>query len=168
MSREEDAVLRQRARLLSREPEAETTAASTAVVFRLAREVFGLESTFVREIHPLKQITPLPGVPPFVAGLINLRGEVLSVLDLKVFFDLPDQGLGDLNRVIVLYNGAMEFGILADELLGLQPVVLETLGPAPPNLPNIAARYLHGVTETRQIILNAKAILEDPDLIVKQ
>jgi len=170
MSRgEEIGVLRQRARLLSREPAPETSAAATPVVlFRLAQEVFGIESAFVREIHPLKQITPLPGVPPFVAGLINVRGEVLSVLDLRVFFNLPEKGLGNLNRVIVLRDEAMEFGVLADELLGLHSVILEALTPPPPTLPGAAAVYLHGVTAARQIIVNAKVLLADENVVVNQ
>jgi len=69
---------------------------------------------FVREVYPLRDFTVLPGVPTYIFGIINVRGQILPVIDIKKFFNLPEKGLGDLNRVIILYNDQMEFGILSD------------------------------------------------------
>lgn len=88
------------------------------VEFLLAHEKYGIEPDYLREIFPLKTLTPIPCTPPFVLGVTNLRGEVLSVIDLKKFFELPDKGLTDFTKVIVLESETMAFGILADSVTG--------------------------------------------------
>ncbi len=100
--------------------------------------------------------------------MINLRGKILSVVDLKKFFHLPEHGLGDLNRVIVLHHQTMEFGILADELLGLWTLHREAVRPGPVTIGGLGAEYLMGVTDTRQIILDARKILDDQNIVVDQ
>ncbi len=111
-------VLRKRARLLARvmqQPDANQEFLEI-IEFRLAAETYGIEAAFVREVYPLKEFTPLPGVPPFVLGIANVRGQILSIIDLKSFFDLPHKGLGQLNKLIILRDGQMEFGVLADDI----------------------------------------------------
>lgn len=127
--------------------------------FRLATEKYGLESAFVREVYPLKELTPLPGVPPFVLGIVNVRGQILSVIDLKKFFNLPEKGLGQLNKLIILRKKQMEFGILADEILGARSVALDAIQAPPPTVSGVGAEYLRGVTSERVILLDAEKIL---------
>jgi purine-binding chemotaxis protein CheW len=122
----------------------------------------------VREAYPLKDFTPLPGTPPFVLGIINLRGQILSVVDLKKFFDLPEEGLGQLNKLIILHNEQMEFAILADDILGARPMALGEILAAPPTVSGIGAEYLRGVTAGHVIILDAEKILSDGKIIVNQ
>ncbi|HMF47507.1 MAG TPA: chemotaxis protein CheW, partial [Candidatus Saccharimonadales bacterium] len=109
-------LLKARARELARDDAKEKTAGESieVVEFLLAYETYGIESAYVREICPLKDLTPVPCTPRFVLGIINVRGQIVSVIDMKKFFDLPDQGLTDLNKVLVLRNDRMEFGLLAD------------------------------------------------------
>lgn len=57
-------------------------------------------SEYVREIYPLKEFTPIPCTPPFVLGIINVRGQILSVIDIKKFFDLPEKGLPISTRLL--------------------------------------------------------------------
>ena len=73
---EKQKILRARAQALAREPEAEEAARRTleVVEFLLAYETYGIESSYVREVYPLKAFTPLPCTPPFVLGIINIRG----------------------------------------------------------------------------------------------
>ena len=87
-------ILRERALALAAEPgETQTLADSIEVVeFLLAHERYAVESSYVREVYPLENLTPLPCTPGFVLGIVNLRGEILSVIDLKKFFDLPEKG----------------------------------------------------------------------------
>ena len=102
------------------------------IAFLLAHESYGIETAYVREVLPLRDLTPLPGTPPFVLGIINVRGEILSVLDLKQFFALPERGLTDLNKVIILHSAEMAFGILADAILDVHRVPRQTLQPRCP------------------------------------
>jgi purine-binding chemotaxis protein CheW len=164
------ATLKRRARLLARESEqADTNQEFLEIVeFRLASEMYGLESGFVREVYPLKDFTPLPGVPSFVLGILNVRGQILSVVDLKKFFDLPEKGLSQLNKLIILRNKQMEFGILADDILRAHSIPLEAIQATPPTVSGIGADYIRGVTAERVIVLNAEKILNDERIIVQQ
>jgi purine-binding chemotaxis protein CheW len=138
----------------------------TIVAFRLAHEHYGIETAAVREVLPLQALTPLPGTPPFVLGIINVRGEILSVLDLKKFFDLPERGLTDLNTVIVLQSEKMTFGILADAIFDVRTVSRQTLQPPLPTLTGIRAEYLKGITPERMVILDAERLLSDSTIVV--
>jgi purine-binding chemotaxis protein CheW len=164
------AILKNRARILAREPQQVDTAQEflEIVKFSLATETYGVESAFVREIYPLKEFTHLPGVPPFVFGITNVRGQILSIIDLKKFFNLPQKGLGQLNKLIILHDGKMEFGILADDILGAHSISLDSIQSSPPTISGIGAEYLRGVTNENLIILDAKKILYDKMIIVDQ
>ncbi|OGU69835.1 MAG: chemotaxis protein [Ignavibacteria bacterium RIFCSPLOWO2_02_FULL_55_14] len=170
MMQSKDSILKARARALAKEPEQAVAARSFIEIteFRLASETYGIESSFVREVYPLKDFTPLPGVPPFVLGIVNVHGQILSVVDLKKFFNLPDKGLGELNKVIILHNGRMEFGILADAVLGTQSVPLDAIQAPPVTVTGIGAEYLKGVTGERVILLDAQKILDDKKIIVNE
>ena len=170
MMQSKDSILKARARALAKEPEQAVAARSFIEIteFRLASETYGIESSFVREVYPLKDFTPLPGVPPFVLGIVNVHGQILSVVDLKKFFNLPDKGLGELNKVIILHNGRMEFGILADAVLGTQSVPLDAIQAPPVTVTGIGADYLKGVTGERVILLDAQKILDDKKIIVNE
>jgi len=164
------ATLKKRARLLARAPQQVDAAQEflEIVEFCLAFETYGVESAFVREIYPLKEFTPLPGVPPFVLGIANVRGQILSIIDLKIFFDLPKIGLGQLNKLIILHSKHMEFGILADDILGAYSIALDAIQASPPTISGIGADYLRGVTSERVILLDAEKILGDEKIIVDQ
>lgn len=136
--------------------------------FVLAEERYAVESRHVRDVYPLEQLTPVPCTPAFVLGIVNLRGEILSVIDIKKFFDLPDKGLTDLNKIIVLESGSMCLGILADLIVGVHPVPVADIQSSLPTLTGIRAEYLKGVTPTRLVILDAQALLADPAIVVHE
>jgi purine-binding chemotaxis protein CheW len=138
------------------------------IVFRLAYETYGIETAFVREVYPLKDITTLPGTPSFVIGIINVRGHIVSVVDLKKFFNLPEKGLGELNKVIIMYNERMEFGVLADIVEGTQSVALKEIMAAPQSAVGIGKKYLKGVTKEHIVLLEAESILNDEKIIVNE
>jgi purine-binding chemotaxis protein CheW len=169
-SEETKEILRARARVLAQEPAQARPDEELLefVQFMLAYERYGVETSFVREVYPLKELTPLPGVPPFVLGIINVRGKILSVLDLKKFFDLPDKGLTDLNKVIVLHTDNMEFGVLADVILGVKTISANALQPALPTHTGIREEYLRGLTPDRAVILDAQKLLTDDRMVVRE
>jgi purine-binding chemotaxis protein CheW len=152
------------------EPEQKRAVSETIgiVVFSLAAEAYAIESVFVREVYPLKDFTPLPGVPSYILGIINVRGQILPVIDLKKFFNLPEKGLGDLNKVIILCDDLMEFGILADVVHGTRTVDSEDIQNVPLTVSGIGEDYIKGVTTENLIILNAENILNDKKIIVNQ
>ncbi|MDD5299985.1 MAG: chemotaxis protein CheW [Gallionella sp.] len=163
-------VLEERARALAREPaQAESADERIEVLeFTLAHERYAIASEHVREVYPLEELTPLPCTPSFVLGIVNLRGEILSVIDIKKFFDLPEKGLTDLNKVIVLESEHMVFGIVADAIGGVRRILRADIQPSLPTLIGIREDYLQGVTAERVVILDAGKLLADEKLIVQE
>ncbi|MHB8881011.1 MAG: chemotaxis protein CheW [Thermodesulfovibrionales bacterium] len=174
---EKKRVLMARAALLSKEPKEKEAGEYIEVVeFLLAQEHYCIETHFIREVYPLRDYTPVPCTPSYVLGLINVRGQILSVIDIKKFFDMPEKGLSDLNKVIILrceepgLNKAakMEFGILADAILGVRNISPDDIQPSLPTLTGIREDFLRGVTGERAVILDAGKLLADKNIIVHE
>jgi purine-binding chemotaxis protein CheW len=163
-------ILRARAQALARTPERPQVAETMLELleFRLAQECYALENSYVQEVHPLKDLTPLPCTPPFVLGIVNVRGRVLPVLDLKKFFDLPEKGLTDLHRIILIRSGDLELGFLADVIVGVRAIPAASLQPSLPTLTGIRNDYLKGVTAERLVVLDLTRILADPKIVVHE
>lgn len=87
------------------------------LVFRLADEWYGLDATQVQEISRVNQITRLPLTPPHVLGLVNLRGAITGVIDIRAALNLPQSPLEDSARIIVTYNDGLEVGIIAEAVI---------------------------------------------------
>lgn len=163
-------VLKSRAKVLAVEKTDESVLNKFIEIleFRLASETYGIETAFIREVYPLKDLTTLPGTPPFVLGIVNVRGQIISVIDLKIFFNLPEKGLGELNKVIIIRNERMEFGILADIINGIRSVSLDAVQSSPVSKSEIGTDYLKGVINDHTIILDADKILKDEKIIIHQ
>jgi len=134
--------------------------------FRLAQERYAVESRYVQEVHPLKELTPLPCTPPFVVGIVNVRGRIVPVLDLKRFLDLPEKGLTDLHRVILVRGQDFEVGLLADVVVGVRSIPIDSLQPSLPTLTGVRNEYLKGVTAERLVLVDLQRVLSDPRIIV--
>jgi len=160
-------ILRARAKALAKEPQRDHLVEQSVEVleFMLTYERYALDTSFVREVHPLKDITVLPGTPAYVAGIVNVRGQIVSVVDLKAFFDLPTRGLTDLNKVILLDDGQMVFGLLVDAVIGVRRLALQANQSKPATLTGVRTNYLLGVTAQHTIILDALKILSDPTIV---
>ena len=163
-------ILKARALALAQEPVPAEAADERIEIleFILAYERYAVETQYVREVYPLENLTPLPCTPRFVLGIVNVRGEILSVIDLKKFFDLPEKGLTDLNKVIVLQSGNMLFGILADAIVGVRHIPLTDIQPSLPTLTGVRGEYLKGVTPERLVILDAEKLLTDEGIVVQE
>jgi len=167
---EKKRILKERAKKLACEPKTDPREQEhvDVVEFLLAYERYAVESAWVREVYPLKDITPLPGTPPFVLGIINVRGQIVSVVDLKKFFDLPAKGLTDFNKVIIVRDELMEFGLLADEVRGVRQILQQEIQPSLPTLTGVRAEYLKGVTADRLVVLDIARLLADPQMKICQ
>lgn len=163
-------VLRARALALARPPAlAEGEGRRVEVVeFLLAGERYGFPTAQVREVYPLKELTPLPCVPPWVAGIVNVRSQIVTVVDLKALFDLPPAGLPAPSRVIILQRKHQQLGVLADAVPGARSVPLSELQPALPTLTGVRAEFLHGVTADRLVVLDAEKLMSSARLEVRE
>jgi purine-binding chemotaxis protein CheW len=136
--------------------------------FLLSGESYALEMSYIGETLPLTDFTPLFCTPPFVLGITNVRGRIISIIDLRRFFELPEVGLSDLNRVIVVSDGAMEFGVLADAIVGMTELALGDLQAAPATFSGIREEFLAGVTADRLALLDMGKILADKRVVVHE
>jgi purine-binding chemotaxis protein CheW len=170
MKKEIRTKLKNRAIAMAQEPEQKKVASAVieVITFTLAAETYGIESAFVREVYQLKDFTPLPGAPSFIFGIVNVRGQILPVVDLKKFFNLPEKGLGEMNKVIILSNGQMEFGIMADIVNGTQAIELEDILVVPPTVSGIGEKYLKGVAKEHIMVIEAESLLNDEKIIVNE
>jgi purine-binding chemotaxis protein CheW len=164
------AILHERALTLAAEPRAENAPEQEMELleFALAQERYALETSCVQEVHTLKELTPLPCTPAFVRGIANIRGRITSVIDIKKFFDLPDRGLTDLNKAILLSDGHMHFGLLADSVIGVRRVPIAQIQPPLATLSGIRVDYLRGITAERLIVLDAGKLLKDRTIVIDQ
>jgi purine-binding chemotaxis protein CheW len=163
-------ILKSRAKRLAQELEKRgaDTDYLEVLEFLLANETYAIETIFVREVYPMTELTPLPCTPAFVFGLINVRGQILTVMDMKKFFDLPEKGIANLNKVIVVRKDNMELGILADEIIGIRNIPVNDLQPPLSTMTGIHAEYLKGVTGERLIVLDMERFLTDRKLMVQE
>ena len=139
-----------------------------AVEFLLIPEKYCIDSSFVTEVLPVKEITNIPGTPDFVIGVMNMRGKIISVINLRDFFNLRDKGISELNKIIVLNHNQVEFGILADSILGTREIDADKLSAPPVNITGAGAGYIKGITHDGHILLDAAAILSSKMIIINQ
>lgn len=161
--------LRERARILASEPERQAAEGVLEVLeFTLAHERYAIETDYLLEAHPLNDLTPLPCAPSFVAGIVNVRGRILAVIDMKKFFDLPEKGIADAHHLLHVRTGAIELCVLADTVIGVRFISKTTIQARLPTLTGIREDFLKGVTEERLVILDAARIMADSRITVDE
>lgn len=163
-------ILRERARALAQVDAPAPPAGSLLdlLEFELGRERYAIETRYVREVCALRNLAPLPCVPRFVLGIVGVRGRILPVIDIRIRFDLPGQGLTDLNRVVVAADGEVELGLLVDAIRGVRQIPAETLQGPLPTLGGVRAEYLKGVTAEHLVVLDLRRMLADPAMVVHE
>src|SRR5262249_13309406 len=125
------------------------------------------ETTSVREICPLHDLTPLPHVPPFLCGIVNVRGQILTVVNLRPLLGLADQGLVDRQHVLVVHTERGDVCVLADGSPVIRTWRRGDVLPTLPMLTGIRGEFLLGVTNGLAI-LDAARLLADPKLVVDE
>ena len=169
-----------RAYELAQEPQAPVTGVTLdLLVFWLGKERYGIEVNYIREIHPLEKLTPVPRTPGFVAGVFSARGRILSAIDLCAFFDLPAIGHSNQTKIIVVANAdvnstattsgeALEVGILADEVADVTTIYKEDIQPPLTTHTGVRADYIRGITSDLLVVLNLDTLLSDKRLIIQE
>lgn len=115
------------------------------VTFRLGDETYGINVMQVQEVLRMTEIAPVPGAPHYVLGIINLRGNVVTVLDTRARFGLEARETDDATRIVIIETDGHIVGILVDsvaEVVNLRGSEIETA----PNVGNSeSSRYIQGV-----------------------
>ncbi|MGI6409561.1 MAG: chemotaxis protein CheW [Gammaproteobacteria bacterium] len=123
------------------------------VTFRLEDETYGINVMQVQEVLRYSEIAPVPGAPTYVLGIINLRGNVVTVIDTRQRFGLPSAEITDNTRIVIIEADKQVVGILVDsvaEVVYLRESEIETT----PNVGNEeAARFIQGVCNKNDELL---------------
>jgi purine-binding chemotaxis protein CheW len=136
------------------------------VSFIIAGEEFGVNILTVQEIIRPVEITRVPHAPEFVEGVINLRGRILPVIDLRTRFGFPEREQDDDMRIVVVEIGEQTIGFMTDSVQEVLRVDVTSIEPAPEIAVGIDAGYLRGVAKLDErllILLELENILSDDE-----
>ena len=138
------------------------------VCFRIGKETFGVDIFAVREIVKAQEITSVPGTTAYVLGIINLRGKIVSVMDLSERLGLGASSVDRASRILVVDLDGMTVGFLVDAATEVLKLPEDSIDPAPDELKHaIHDDYLEGVGKCDGrlvIILNLRNLLSDGDV----
>lgn len=127
------------------------------VTFLLGEEMCALDVRAVRGVRSIEKITRVPSVPPFYRGVVNVRGKVISALDLRTFFNLG--GVSSTKEALIVEAGGLSLAILADRVDDVTSIPRAEIEP-------VDLRYAYGVTRNRITVLDIEQIVADERLIV--
>jgi len=143
----------------------------TLILLRLGADRYAVPITSVREILKVGRLTPVSTAPAFVLGVINLRGVIMCVLDLRVFFGLEPGPVGAEARIIVAEGGGMVVGILVEQVEEIVDLPAALVKPplSPPK--GIAEDYVVGIAahgERMAVLIDLEKVLGNPRIIVDE
>jgi len=138
------------------------------LVFSLTGGRYGIDTAHALEVVPLRELTPVPCTPPFMLGVVNYRGRILPVVDIRRLLELPAQGVTPPSWVVAVQAGGMTFGIFTDAVAGIVRVGVHEV--APPGLTFTGDRqaFIRGVTGEMVAVLNLEALARDPRTVVNE
>ncbi|MDG0871133.1 chemotaxis protein CheW [Paenibacillus thiaminolyticus] len=139
------------------------------VVFMLGTEEYGVEVEKVKTIERMMPITRVPKTYDFIKGVINLRGVVIPVIELRGRFGMPEAETTDQTRIIIVTHGDLEVGFIVDNASDVMDINEENIEPAPEVVGGIQAKYLRGVAKIGEdrllIMLNLAEVLNKSEII---
>ncbi len=141
------------------------------IVFQLAEEEFGIPVGQVRSIEKVQHITRVPRTIDFVKGVINLRGLVTPIIDLRKRFGLEEQAQTESTRVIIVTLENMEVGLIVDAANDVIDISEESIEPPPKVVGVVEADYLSGVVKVGSrllILLNLDSVLDLEELEIQE
>lgn len=132
------------------------------IIFKLGREEYGMDILRVQEIKRMMNITRVPSTPPFIKGVINLRGSVLPVIDLRTRLGLVEAELGDAARIIVIMANETTVGFIVDEVVEVTTISTQNVEVAHALSTGLSTEYISGIAKAD----NRLFIMLNPDSIV--
>lgn len=123
------------------------------VTFRLADETYGINVMQVQEVLRMTDVAPVPGAPHYVMGIINLRGNVVTVLDTRKLLDLATSDITDSSRIMIIESGKVTVGLLVDSVAEVVNISSSDIDPPPSVGNDEGSRYIQGIYSTEQQIL---------------
>ncbi len=139
----------------------------TVLSFRLGKERFAIETNKLIETLRLRSFTPLPKTPDFIEGVVNVRGRILGLVNLKIFLGLKSSTPTNSSHIIILQNENFQFAVMVDEIFSVEELNLNSLTQKVISLEQETAKYVKGITPEGLILLDAEKIVNEPKLTIE-
>ncbi len=146
--------------------DAEDTQKDKYLTFVVGKEEYGIEIRFVQEINGIQNITDLPDVPHFVKGVINLRGKVIPVIDVRLRFGIKEREYDERTCIIVVNLSQMTVGLIVDSVSEVLDIGEKDIEPPPRASMGAGSRYVQGLGKMNddvKILLDVRKLLFDEE-----
>lgn len=143
----------------------------TLVILRLGADHYGVQITAVREIQRVGRVTPVNTAPAFISGVINLRGVILSLLDLRVFFGLEPVPIDQEARILIAEGGGMVVGMLVEQVEEIVAVPAAEIKPPLASAKGVAEDYVAGIVAhagRMVVLIDLDKVLGNPRIVVDE
>ena len=145
----------------------EDTVSNKYLTFHLGKEDYGIEIKNVTEIVVVQKITQVPDMPEYVQGVINLRGQVIPVMDIRLRFNMEFREYDERTCVIVVSLNDIHVGLIVDTVQEVCEILPENVSPAPRLGTSEKNRYIMGmgkIGDNVKILLNVDLLIQDDEL----
>lgn len=149
------------------EEEETTTHSEKFLLFNLSDELYGINIVNVIEIIEMQKITEVPDMPDFIRGVINLRGKVIPVMDLRLRFGMNEREYDDRNCIIISRIDTASLGLIVDTVAEVHDILLTDIEQAPNFANNGTENYIEGIGKVADqiaVLIDAHMILHGKDL----
>ena len=136
------------------------------VTFRLDDEIYGINVMLVQEVLRVTDIAPVPGAPEYVIGIINLRGNVVTVIDTRMRFGLSSREMDDATRIVIIETEKQTVGMVVDSVSEVVDIYSNEIESAPNVGNDETARYIEGVVsrgDNLLILVDLNKLLNDDE-----
>lgn len=146
----------------------EDTQKNRYLTFRVAAEEYGIEIRYITEIIGVQKITEVPDTDMYLKGVINLRGKIIPVVDVRLRFGLPEIAYGDRTCIVVVDVSSASIGLIVDEVLEVVNIPEENVSEPPRTTKGSSGRYIQGMGKigaSVKILLNIQRLLSEDELV---
>jgi purine-binding chemotaxis protein CheW len=153
--------------ILDPENELEDTQKGKFLTFALGKEDYGIEIKFVTEIIGIQSITEVPELPDYVKGIINLRGKIIPVIDVRLRFKKPVTEYNDRTCIIVIDIKEASVGLIVDTVADVMAISDQNIVPPPDVKTGFNSRYIKGIGKVEnevKLLLDCEKLLTDNEI----
>ena len=136
------------------------------LTFSLEEEVFGIEIKYVTEIVGIQSITKVPEVPAYIKGIINLRGKIIPVIDVRIKFGKEAIAYNDRTCIVVIDIQEISVGLIVDNVEEVLTIEDEVISPPPTNKTGFENRFMKGIGKVGgkvQLLLDCERLLKNDE-----